>query len=82
MLFLALLCFTAIGIQVAAAEPTKPVKVFILAGQSNMEGQGIIAADPKRNGGKGSLEYLVKEPSTAPRFAHEGPSRRRRAAEF
>ncbi|MCX7418484.1 MAG: hypothetical protein NT013_02965 [Planctomycetia bacterium] len=48
----------------------KPVKVFILAGQSNMEGQGIIAADPKRNGGKGSLEYLVKDPGTAARFGH------------
>ena len=51
-------------------EALKPVKVFILAGQSNMEGQGIIAADPKRNGGKGSLEYLVKEPGTAARFGH------------
>ena len=48
----------------------RPVKVFILAGQSNMEGQGIIVADPKRNGGKGSLEYLVKEPGTAARFGH------------
>ncbi len=48
----------------------QPVKVFILAGQSNMEGQGFIAAEPKRNGGKGSLEFLVKEPSTAARFAH------------
>ena len=47
-----------------------PVKVFILAGQSNMEGQGFIAADPKRNGGKGSLEFLAKEPATAARFAH------------
>ncbi len=47
----------------------KPVKVFILAGQSNMEGQGIIATDPNRNGGKGSLEYLVKEPRTAAKFA-------------
>lgn len=53
----------------AAAEP-KPVQVFILAGQSNMEGQGIIAADSKRNGGKGSLEYLVKEPATAAKFSH------------
>lgn len=35
-----------------------------------MEGQGIIAADPKRNGGKGSLEYLVKTPASAPRFKH------------
>jgi len=25
-----------------------PIKVFILAGQSNMEGQGIIKLDPKR----------------------------------
>ena len=28
-----------------------PVKVFILAGQSNMEGQGAIQADPKKNEG-------------------------------
>ena len=52
------------------AESSKPVKVFILAGQSNMEGQGFIAADPKRNGGKGSLEYLVKDAATAKRFSH------------
>lgn len=53
----------------AAAASRKPVKVFILAGQSNMEGQGFVAADPKRNGGKGSLEQLVKDPATAARFA-------------
>jgi alpha-galactosidase len=47
----------------------RPVKVFILAGQSNMEGKGIVAADPKRNGGKGSLEFLVKNAATAARFA-------------
>ena len=47
-----------------------PVKVFILAGQSNMEGQGVIAAGLNRNEGKGSLEYLVKNPATAPRFKH------------
>ena len=47
-----------------------PVKVFILAGQSNMEGQGFIKADPKRNGGKGSLEYLLKDPATADKFKH------------
>lgn len=46
------------------------VLVFILAGQSNMEGQGFIAADPKRNGGKGSLEYLVKDTASQKRFAH------------
>jgi alpha-galactosidase len=60
------------------ADPSKPpkqagkgpVKVFILAGQSNMEGQGIIKMDPKRNAGKGTLEYLVKDPATAERYKH------------
>ncbi|MGB2823440.1 MAG: sialate O-acetylesterase [Phycisphaerae bacterium] len=46
-----------------------PVKVFILAGQSNMEGAGAIKGN-QRNGGKGSLEYLVKDPNTAKQFAH------------
>jgi hypothetical protein len=49
-------------------EPDKPVRVFILAGQSNMEGHGFIQADPKRNEGKGSLEFLVKDPATAETF--------------
>ena len=48
----------------------EPVKVFILAGQSNMEGQGFIAADPKRNEGRGSLEFVVQDAATAPRFKH------------
>ena len=53
-----------------AADAKSPVKVFILAGQSNMEGHGFIAAEPKRNGGTGSLEFLVKDAATAKRFAH------------
>ncbi len=48
----------------------RPVKVFILAGQSNMAGTGFVKADPKHNGGKGSLEYLVKDPATAARYKH------------
>ena len=51
------------------AGSTGPVKVFILAGQSNMEGAGVIAADPNRNGGQGSLEFLVRDAATAPRLA-------------
>ena len=47
-----------------------PLKVFILAGQSNMVGAGTVTLDPKRNDGKGSLEYLVKDPATADRFKH------------
>lgn len=53
-----------------AADPVRRVKVFILAGQSNMEGHGIIAADPARNGGRGSLEFLARAPESAERFAH------------
>jgi alpha-galactosidase len=52
-----------------AAAARKPVRVFILAGQSNLEGAGVIKADPRRNGGKGSLEFLVKDAATAMRFA-------------
>jgi len=62
------------GLLFALAEESraadKPVKVFILAGQSNMEGHGIIKADPKRNEGKGSLEYIAKNPATADKFKH------------
>jgi alpha-galactosidase len=46
----------------------RPVKVFILAGQSNMVGTGIVKADPKRNGGKGSLEYLANDPKQNGKF--------------
>lgn len=49
-------------------ETPKTVRVFILAGQSNMEGHGFVAADPSRNEGKGSLEYLVRSEKTKDRF--------------
>ena len=63
------LLLTALVAIAAAEAATKPVRVFILAGQSNMEGHGIVPADPKRNGGKGSLEFLVKDAATAEHFA-------------
>ncbi|GIT29222.1 MAG: hypothetical protein Ct9H300mP1_12680 [Planctomycetaceae bacterium] len=44
----------------------KTVRVFILAGQSNMEGAGQIRINPKKeNKGAGSLEFLVRSPRTA-----------------
>ena len=55
--------------QDSTAAPKSPVRVYILAGQSNMQGTGFVKADPKRNDGKGSLEYLAKNPATAQRFA-------------
>lgn len=52
----------------AAAVAKEPVKVFILAGQSNMQGHGLVAAEPARNGGKGSLRWLLRHPDSAERF--------------
>lgn len=43
----------------------KTVKVFILAGQSNMEGHGAITSD--KNGGIGSLTHLA---DNNPKFSH------------
>jgi hypothetical protein len=57
----------------ASAEETKaPVKVFLLAGQSNMEGQGVVDLDhPKYyNGGKGILNRVMQDPKFAKRFPH------------
>lgn len=58
-------------IGLAAAE-TKPIKVFILAGQSNMEGQGVVDLDhPKHyNGGKGTLNRVIAETKKPERYAH------------
>ena len=61
-LFAFFTCFAVtLTTSLTASAQTKPVRVFILAGQSNMEGQGFIAADPKRNEGKGSLDKQCKE---------------------
>lgn len=47
------------------------IKVFILAGQSNMEGQAVADLDGKDyNGGKGTLRFLLSDPDKAPRFTH------------
>ena len=69
-LVLATVSAVVLAVAGMAKADSPPVKVFILAGQSNMVGFGRVTADPKRNGGQGSLEYLVKTPSTAARFGH------------
>lgn len=58
--------FIVVGDTSAAADT--PVKVFVLAGQSNMQGHGFLVADPKRNEGKGSLQYVAEQPATADHF--------------
>jgi hypothetical protein len=50
---------------------TKPVKVFILAGQSNMEGQAVADLDGKDyNDGKGTLKALLDDPAKAQLVNH------------
>ena len=57
---LTLLCSIYFVASTLAAAAPKPVKVFILAGQSNMEGKAKMSL----------LEYQVKQPGTRPLFAH------------
>jgi hypothetical protein len=55
----------------SAAEAAKPIKVFILAGQSNMVGQAVVdLAGKDYNGGKGTLVQLMEDPAKAAMFKH------------
>src|ERR1700704_3552130 len=67
-----LVCLLAWGHPlVHAAEAPKPVKVFILAGQSNMEGQAVVDLDGKNyNDGKGTLKALMNDPAKRHLFTH------------
>ena len=54
--FIAILTLLAVQQPLPAAGATKPLKVFILAGQSNMEGHAAIS----------TFDYIGKDPLTAP----------------
>jgi len=49
-----------------------PIKVFILAGQSNMEGQGVVSMDHRRyyNSGNGNLVNTMNDPNKAYLYKH------------
>ena len=48
-----------------------PVKVFVLAGQSNMEGAAVVdLSGADYNHGRGTLAALMRDPATAPLVAH------------
>ena len=75
----------AVGLALAATTPSaspppsKPTfKVFLLAGQSNMEGQAVVAMDhPEHyNGGRGNLVNVMKDPKLAKRMSHLRESKR------
>jgi hypothetical protein len=54
-----------------AAEPARKLKVFILAGQSNMEGQSVVDLTGRDyNEGKGTLVEVMARLGNAERYAH------------
>jgi hypothetical protein len=67
-----LLAAGLLGVVIQCAAKGGPVKVFILAGQSNMEGQGVVSMDHEKhyNGGKGNLEWSMKHSASAPKMKH------------
>ena len=63
-----LLCWSLLCV---AAEPARKLKVFILAGQSNMEGQAVAdLAGRNYNEGKGTLVDVMSRPGAAEVYAH------------
>lgn len=50
----------------------KKVKVFLLAGQSNMEGQGVVSMDDEKdyNGGRGNLVWSMENSASKARMGH------------
>ncbi len=68
--FLFLAVFVREANTAEAAEPM-PLKVFILAGQSNMEGQGVVDLTGKDyNDGKGTLATLMSDTAKKALFKH------------
>ncbi|RLT16770.1 MAG: hypothetical protein DWI27_08030 [Planctomycetota bacterium] len=66
--------FLALAATSAAVEPSarpeKVARVFVLAGQSNMEGQAVVdLAGRDYNDGKGTLTALMRHPDNAARLA-------------
>lgn len=56
------------------AQGEAPVEVFVLAGQSNMEGQAVVDLKGKDyNEGRGTLEFLLREPVHRARMGHLWP---------
>ena len=66
-----LLLLVLVSISISArASGEEPVRVFILAGQSNMVGAGQVKANPERNEGRGSLEWLVESSPEKAKYVH------------
>ncbi len=69
--FVFVIAFSSVATSADAADGP-PVQVFILAGQSNMEGQGVVDLDHPEyyNGGRGTLEHVADDPAKSAMFRH------------
>lgn len=68
-LFLACLLGGRLLLGAALAGAPTPLKVFILAGQSNMEGQAVVDLDgPDYNEGRGTLAQFLRDPARSSLF--------------
>ena len=73
LLLVTAVCFTtSVSNTARAAGPAKVLQVYVLAGQSNMQGQGVVDLDhPKYyNGGRGTLARVMLEPTNVANFKH------------
>ena len=54
------------------AQENRPLKIFILAGQSNMQGQGVVDLDDQKdyNGGKGNLVWSIGQSASKDMMRH------------
>lgn len=71
-IFVAAAFMILVGPAMAVEAPKGPVKVFLLAGQSNMEGQGVVSMDDSNgyNGGKGNLVWSMENSASKDRMKH------------
>ena len=70
-----ILCSLCLGILLATLPPKSSladghVQVFILAGQSNMQGQGVVDLDHDKhyNAGRGNLEHVMRHSAQSYRY--------------
>jgi len=62
--------FTCCALMTGVANAEEKIKVFILAGQSNMEGHGIISKQNRPNNGMGTLEFAASDQATKGLLTH------------
>ncbi|MEC9476148.1 MAG: sialate O-acetylesterase [Planctomycetota bacterium] len=71
-MFLSQLLFLVTSVMSQPIDEPQPIQIFLLAGQSNMEGQAVVdlVHEEHYNGGNGTLIRLLEDPAMAKRMGH------------